>query len=111
MWLITLMEDKRTDLKALAEVLGSGKLSFASRERLTQYLGVYPGSVTALAIYNDTAGHVAFVMDRDLFDHASINVHPLRNDMTTNMKTQDVVAFAKAADHMPAIIQIPTRTP
>ena len=110
MWLITLMEDKRVDLKALGEVLGSGKLSFGSPERLEQYLGVYPGSVTALAIHNDTAGQVAFVMDQDLFEHETINVHPLRNDMTTNMKTEDVVAFAKAANHMPAIIQIPKRT-
>ena len=110
MWLITLMEDKRVDLKALGEVLNAGKLSFGSPERLQEFLGVYPGSVTALAIVNDTGGQVAFVMDQDLFDHDTVNVHPLRNDRTTNLKTQDLLAFAKAENHMPAVIQIPTRT-
>ena len=109
MWLLTLPEDKRVDLKALGEVLGAGKLSFASAERLQTYLGVYPGSVTALAIYNDIGGQVAFVMDRDLLDHETINVHPLRNDQTTTMKTEDVLVFAKSLNHMPAIISIPTR--
>ncbi len=110
MWLITLAEDKRVDLKALGEVLGSGKLSFGSPERLKEFLGVYPGSVTALAIINDKGGQVAFVMDQDLLDHETINVHPLRNDQTTNIRTEDLLAFAKAENHMPAVIQIPTRS-
>lgn len=110
MWLVTLMEDKRVDLKALGEVLNAGKLSFGSPARLQEFLGVYPGSVTALAIINDTEGQVAFVMDQDLMDYETVNVHPLRNDMTTNVATKDLLAFAKAENHMPAIIQIPTRT-
>ena len=109
MWLITLMEDKRVDLKALGEILNAGKLSFASPQRLKEFLGVYPGSVTALAIINDTAGQVALVLDQDLFDHETINVHPLRNDQTTNLRTKDLVAFAKAQNHMPAVIEIPQR--
>ena len=65
--------------------------------------------MTPLAIYNDGDGHVALVLDRDLLDQETINVHPLRNDMTVNIRTQDMLAFAKAHNHMPAIIEIPTR--
>ena len=55
------------------------------------------------------AGQVALVLDQDLFDHETINVHPLRNDQTTNLRTKDLVAFAKAQNHMPAVIEIPQR--
>ena len=110
LWLVTLAEDKRVDLKALAGLLGAGKLSFGSPERLRTCLGVYPGSVTALAIINDKQGQVAFVLDQDLLDQTTINVHPLRNDQTTNLRTQDLLAFAEAEHHNPIVMPIPTRS-
>src|SRR5262245_66334849 len=45
MWLVVAEEDRKIDLKALAERIGAGKVSFASPERLMQYLGVLPGAV------------------------------------------------------------------
>src|SRR4051812_1232089 len=54
MWLVTVEESKRVDLKALGEKLtgatgGAAKLSFGSADRLMQYLGVIPGAVTPFA--------------------------------------------------------------
>lgn len=111
MWLVTLMEDKRVDLKALGEVLGAGKLSFASAERLLEHLGVIPGSVTPFAIINDRDHAVTLVLDRDMLDHETLNFHPLRNDQTTNIRSADLLEFAKAENHMPTIIDIPQRDP
>ena len=86
MWLVTLAEDKRVDLKALGEALGAGKLSFGSSERLRDHLGVFPGSVTALALINDTAGHVTFVLDEDFLVHETVNVHPFGSDVPANSR-------------------------
>ena len=48
------LEDRAIDLKRLGEVLGAGRLSFGSPERLARHLGVEPGSVTPLSLINDT---------------------------------------------------------
>src|SRR5262245_66414796 len=53
MWLVVALEDRAVDLKRLGEVLGAGRLSFGSPERLRTYLGVEPGSVTPFAVIND----------------------------------------------------------
>ena len=55
MWLVVALEDRAIDLKRLGEVLGAGRLSFGSAERLKRHLGVEPGSVTPLALINDEA--------------------------------------------------------
>src|SRR5581483_4855241 len=44
-YLVILMHSKRADLRAIADQIGDGKLSFASPERLMTYLRVTPGSV------------------------------------------------------------------
>ena len=48
-FLVVCLEDRRLDMKALAGILGSARLSFASADRLRQRLGVEPGSVTPFA--------------------------------------------------------------
>jgi Ala-tRNA(Pro) deacylase len=44
MWLVVALEDRAIDLRRLGEVLGAGRLSFGSAERLKRHLGVEPGS-------------------------------------------------------------------
>ena len=110
MWLVTLMEDKRVDLKMLGETLGAGKLSFASPERLIKYLGVFPGSVTPFSVMNDVNQAVTLVLDQDMFDHETLNFHPLRNDQTTNIAAEDLLVFVKSVSHIPSVIHIPQRT-
>src|SRR5215813_5296740 len=77
MWLVVAEEDKRIDLKALGELLGAGKLSFGSPDRLMTYLGVLPGAVTPFSIINDKAGKVTLVLDADLLGLDPVNCHPL----------------------------------
>src|SRR5882672_8252882 len=71
MWLVTVEESKRVDLKSLGEKLigatgGTAKLSFGSADRLMTYLGVIPGAVTPFAVINDNDRAVRMVLDRDL---------------------------------------------
>src|SRR5919108_1905360 len=55
MWLVVALEDRTIDLKRLGDMLGAGRLSFGSPERLRRQLGVEPGAVTPLALVNDQA--------------------------------------------------------
>jgi len=107
MWLVVALEDRAIDLKRLGEVLGAGRLSFGSAERLRRHLGIEPGSVTPLALINDRERLVQLVLDRGLSDGAPVNVHPLVNTMTTAMAPADLLRFFEATGHPPRWLDFP----
>ena len=106
MWLVTCLEDRQIDLKALAERVGAGRFSFDSAERLMRHLGVIPGAVTPFAVINDHAGVVHMVLDAGLLEHDPINFHPLDNAMTTAISAQALLRFLEYADHPPQIVDL-----
>lgn len=106
-FLITAGEDRALDLKQLHRQIGAAsRLSFASAERMMEFLGVAPGSVTALAVANDHGSRVQAIFDRELLDHELINVHPLTNEATTTLKRDDLLAFMARAGHPPKILEL-----
>jgi Ala-tRNA(Pro) deacylase len=106
MVLVVAKDDTRVDLKALAKRLGFGRFSFGKAERLEAVLGVSPGSVTPLALINQSASDVAVVVDRAIMNFAEVNCHPLENTATTRMATADLIGFIKACGHEPLILDL-----
>jgi len=106
MWLVVAEEDKRIDLKALGELLGAGKLSFGSADRLMTYLGVLPGAVTPFSIINDKQKKVTVVLDQDLLEKNPVNCHPLVNTKTTAIAPQDLLRFLEAEGHKPQLLRL-----
>lgn len=106
MWLVTSLEDRPLDLKKLGELLGGGRLSFGSAERLMRHLGVVPGAVTPMAIVNDSQGAVTLVLDAGLLEQDPVNVHPLTNDRTMALDSADLIRFAEAVGHPPQIVDL-----
>src|SRR5437667_6142520 len=45
-YLVIVVHSRKADLRAIADQIGDGKLSFASAERLMKHLGLTPGSVS-----------------------------------------------------------------
>ena len=107
MWLVVALEDRAIDLKRLGEVLGAGRFSFGSAERLKRTLGVEPGSVTPLALINDEAHAVRLVLDRGMADGSAVNAHPLVNTMTTALTSADLLRFFEATGHTPHWLDFP----
>jgi Ala-tRNA(Pro) deacylase len=81
-YLVILMHTKRADLRAIADQIGDGKLSFASPDRLMQHLAVTPGSVSPFALINDRQHEVRLFLDRDLKSAARVSFHPNINTAT-----------------------------
>jgi Ala-tRNA(Pro) deacylase len=104
MTLVVAKDDTRVDLKALAKTLGLGRLSFGKPELLEAVLGVPAGSVTPLALINDTAADVTVVVDRALMDFSEVNCHPLENTATTRLATSDLLRFIEACGHAPRVL-------
>lgn len=82
-FLVTVPEEKRVDLKILAEKIGSTKLSFASADRLAKYLGVEQGCVSPFGVLNDESRSVTVIFDQDLQFNGAVGVHP--NDNTASV--------------------------
>jgi len=105
MFLVTVLESRDMDLKALRPRIGAqGNLSFGNAELLMQHLGVIPGAVTPFSVINDRDGAVTMVLDKALTEIDPVNAHPLRNDRTTAIAPGDLLKFLEAEGHAPLIL-------
>lgn len=105
-WLVVADQDRPVDLKRLGTVLGAGRLSFASADRLWQVLGVLPGAVTPFALINDAERQVTVVLDHGMLAEARLNYHPLVNDRTTAIARDDLLKFIEACGHTARIVDL-----
>jgi len=99
-YLVILEHTKRADLRAVADQIGDGKLSFASPERLLNYLGVTPGSVSPFGLLHDRRHEVRLYLDRELREAAHISFHPNINTATLVIGRADFDRFLASTGHV-----------
>ncbi|WP_180900120.1 prolyl-tRNA synthetase associated domain-containing protein [Martelella soudanensis] len=106
-FMLTVEEYATVDLKTVHTLIGaSGRVSFGKPEPMMDYLGVEPGSVTALCAINDDQRQVTFILDESLMENAIINCHPLRNTATTSIGRDDLLSFIRATGHEPVVLKV-----
>ena len=106
LFLVVAESHTSVDLKSLHKTIGAARLSFGKPELLMQVLGVTPGSVTALALVNDTDRRVSVVVDARLMEYDVINCHPLVNTATTALTRDDLFRFLRAGGHEPRVLSL-----
>jgi Ala-tRNA(Pro) deacylase len=106
LWLIVCLEDARVDLKTAPAKIGSRRLSFGKPDLLMEILGVEPGSVTPFALINDEGNRVNVILDQEMMEHPVLNYHPLRNDATTTISANDLMAFIHSCGHQPRVVAV-----
>lgn len=82
-FLVTIPTTVRFDLDAFTHAVGEKHLSFASPERLFEYLGVTPGSVSPMCLINDLQHRVEFFVHPVVYEAAQVSMHP--NDNTASL--------------------------
>ena len=85
-YLLMMPGDKLFKTKELSAQIGSSRLSFAPPEKMVEYLGLYPGSVSVMGLMNDSENRVQLLVDQDLFRDEYIGCHPCVN--TSSLKLQ-----------------------
>ena len=110
LYLVSVSEEKRVDMKALSEQLGTGRFSFGSSDELMQYLKLTPGSVNPFALLVDTEKKVTFILDEDATKASFVNFHPMRNDMNITLTPKAFLECMEKMDHFPRITRIPVQT-
>ncbi len=110
MFLLVVEQDHVVDLRGLRDRIqvSGGQFAFASTERLGLYLGVVPGSVSPLALINDTQGKVAVFFEASLLEHEWIYLHPCRNTHSTRLRTADLIRALEAWNHSPTVLDFRT---
>jgi len=106
-FLVLVPSDKRVNLKALKAVLGVKRISFGSPERLKKHLGIEPGAVSLLAVFNDSDHKVEVFMDSDLWAAETFLFHPLVNTSTLVLKKADIQRFLEATGHELKVVEVP----
>ena len=95
-YLVILQYQKRADLRAVADQIGDGKLSFGSPERLMTHLGVEPGSVSPFGLIHDPDHAVRVAIDRGLKTAGKISFHPNINTATIVLTFADFQHFLES---------------
>jgi Ala-tRNA(Pro) deacylase len=111
LWVVTAPDERKIDLKVLPDKIGKtnvscARLSFGNPDLLLEVLGVLPGSVTPLAVINDTAKRVTPVLDAWMMQQESLNFHPLINTATIAMRPKDLLAFMQRAGYAPLQVEL-----
>jgi len=92
-YLVVLRVETEVNLTKLARFTKSGRLSFASNERLFRYLGVLPGAVSPFGLVFDTNHDVSVILDKSIFEADTAGFHPNVNTATLVVKVSDLVRF------------------
>ncbi|MEM7130707.1 MAG: prolyl-tRNA synthetase associated domain-containing protein [Chloroflexota bacterium] len=108
-FLVVVGYETRVDLKGLATLLDEKKLNFASPEQLDHYLGIEPGSVSLLAIVNDTESEVEVVVDADIWQAEILKCHPLVNTSTLSLSRLDMERILELTGHSLSVVKVPKR--
>src|ERR1051325_6885923 len=105
-YLVVLVHSKRADLRAVADQIGDGKLSFASPERLMAHLGLRPGSVSPFGLINDRDHSVRVVLDGDLQAATRVSFHPNINTATYVLLASDFARFLQACGNIVQYVRV-----
>jgi prolyl-tRNA synthetase len=110
LYLVTTLSTREVNFKTIGSLLKLSGSNFrlGDEDLLKEKLGVIRGSVSPLALINDTNCEVTFCIDSELFGDAMINVHPLRNDRTTSMPASTMKAFLTDVKHEPVVLDFST---
>lgn len=105
-YLLVLDERKVADLATLADQINETRLSFGSAERLMEYLGGEPGSVTPFGLLHDTDHKVEVLLDDTIKQDELVGFHPLVNHATVCISYRDFMRFLDYCGHPPRLISL-----
>lgn len=108
-FLVVTTSNKALDLSGAAEAIGSKRLSFSSGERLFELLGIRTGSLSPLALVNDSARRVRLILDADLEREPVFLFHPLENTASVALERAAFEALLAGLDRPAEWLTLPAR--
>ncbi len=107
-YLLMMPDNKPFKTKDLSAQIGSSRLSFASSEKMQEYLHITPGSVSVLGLMYDTENAVQLLIDKDVLTHQYVGCHPCINTSSIRFTVKDFTEkVLPALHHNPTIVELP----
>ena len=97
---------KRADMKQIAAIVGEKSVSFASAEKLEEFLGLTPGAVSPFGLINDKTNSVQILIDRDVWESEIVSFHPNRNTASLELTGEMFRNFLNGRDNNHKVIDI-----
>lgn len=99
-YLLMMPGDKPFKTKELSAQIGSARLSFASPEKMLEYLDILPGAVSVMGLMNDHDHRIHLLVDEDVLRGEYVGCHPCVNTSSLKIKTSDIFEkFLPATGH------------
>ena len=108
-YILWVHSDKQTHFNRLGRQEKLGKPRFGSPEKLQELLGLDPGSVSVLALVNDSEKKVTVLIDQALWECDSFQCHPLVNTATVVIPREDIQRFFDLTGHDYRFIPVPAK--
>lgn len=105
-FLVVLPAAKRSDLKKFAEIVGEGKVSFASPEALMEKLGLEPGAVSPFGLLNDKRNEVEVYVDSKVYNADVLSFHPNRNTASLELSGEMFRKFLQSIENLNKVIDL-----
>lgn len=94
-YLLVLEENRKVDLKEIAQIIHAKNLSFASKDRLKKYLDLEPGSVSPFGLLNDHERAVEVYLDSAIKEGVLVAFHPNDNTKTLVLEAADLLKILR----------------
>ncbi|KAK7385214.1 hypothetical protein VNO78_30927 [Psophocarpus tetragonolobus] len=112
-YVVSALKNTKVDIKVLSQRLGLGKggLRMAPSEALGEILQVPLGCVTPFAVVNESARDVSLLLDQGFKTQEHCFFHPLSNDMTISINSNDLDIFLKSIGRDPSYVDFEANPP
>ena len=99
-YLLMMPGDKPFRTKELSAQIQSARLSFATPNKMEEYLDLHPGAVSVMGLMNDRENCVQLLIDEDVLAEEWFGCHPCVNTSSLRLRVKDLVeAFLPAVKH------------
>ena len=106
-YLLMMPADKAFRTKELSAQIGSARLSFATPDKMLEYLDILPGSLSVLGLANDKTHAVQLLVDEDVLREDFIGCHPCVNTASLRIRTEDITdKLLSATGHAMRVVRL-----
>lgn len=107
LFFVTAFEDTMINLKTFHTTVGGhGRVGLARPDTMARILHVEPGTVTPLALMNDTENQVTFVMDAALGSAVQLNFHPMVHTESIGLTPGQFATFIASCGKTPLVVAL-----
>ncbi len=106
-YLLMMPDDKPFKTKELSAQIQSSRLSFASPEKMLEFLDILPGAVSIMGLMNDKDCRVNLLVDEDVLAGEYVGCHPCVNTSSLKIRTYDLFqTFLPSTNHSYTVVKL-----